>query len=229
MRKATARAAAPPASGHLRSPDPEPSVNSHVVRAEGAAVLVPLKAFRQAKLRLAEELSPDARSALVRRLAARVIESASPMGVWVVCDDEEVAAWAERQGAEVIWRPGRGLNGAVSSGFLHLGGLGYEEVIVSHGDLPRAAGFGHLAGFDGVTAVGDRSENGTNVLCLPSYAREFQFSYGPASFSKHCAEARRLGLNLKVVRDPDLAWDVDTCADLAELRKLGLELGFDQD
>ena len=186
-------------------------------------MLVPLKAFGQAKLRLARELSPDARNRLVRRLAAGVIKSASPLAVWVVCEDDEVAAWAESQGAEVICRPERGLNSAVASGFSHLSSLGWEEVIVSHGDLPLAAGFEHLAGFDGVTAVGDRTEDGTNVLCVPSQAKDFQFSYGAASFARHCAEARRLGLKLKKVRDPNLAWDVDTPEDLAELRRLGLD------
>ena len=40
-------------------------------------------------------------------------------------------------------------------------------------------------------------------------AAGFQFSYGPGSFRRHGAEARRLGLSLRVVREPTLGWDVD--------------------
>ena len=43
------------------------------------------------------------------------------------------------------------------------------------------------------------------------------FAYGPGSFRRHAAEARRLGLGLRVVRDRDLAFDVDLPDDLVEL------------
>ena len=42
----------------------------------------------------------------------------------------------------------------------------------------------------------------------------FVFSYGPGSFRRHAAEARRLGLGFRVVRDASLAFDVDVPADL---------------
>jgi len=45
----------------------------------------------------------------------------------------------------------------------------------------------------------------------------FRFAYGPGSFRRHAAEARRLGLGLRVVRDPDLAFDIDVPEDLAAL------------
>jgi 2-phospho-L-lactate guanylyltransferase len=61
--------------------------------------------------------------------------------------------------------------------------------------------------------VPDRHDGGTNVACVPS-AIGFQFAYGPGSFLRHCAEARRLGCELRVVRDAALGWDVDVPADL---------------
>ena len=42
----------------------------------------------------------------------------------------------------------------------------------------------------------------------------FRFSYGPGSFERHVAEARRLGLPIRVVDDPTLAIDIDEPADL---------------
>ena len=79
------------------------------------AVLVPVKAFGEAKRRLSSALDPAARAALARRMAANVVAAAAPFAVAVVCDDEDVAAWAHEHGALVLHEPGRGLNGAVES------------------------------------------------------------------------------------------------------------------
>ncbi len=181
-----------------------------------AAVLVPVKAFHQAKLRLGTVLSPSERRDLARRMATHVVKVAAPLPVTVVCDDPDVARWAESVGAEVVWCPGTGLNGAVTRGVEVLGARGVHEVVVAHGDLPGAGGFTHLTGDGGVTAVPDRRADGTNVLCVPSGAG-FGFSYGAGSFRRHCAEARRLRLRLRVRHDADLTWDVDVPEDLLRL------------
>ena len=89
-------------------------------------------------------------------------------------------------------------------------------MVVAHADLPRPAGLAALAAGDGVTLVPDRDDDGTNVLVVPA-AGGFRFAYGPGSFAAHLAEAERLGLAATVVRDDDLAWDVDTAEDLAGL------------
>jgi 2-phospho-L-lactate guanylyltransferase (CobY/MobA/RfbA family) len=45
----------------------------------------------------------------------------------------------------------------------------------------------------------------------------FRFAYGPGSFRSHRAEAVRLGLPVRVLRIPALAYDVDWPADVDEL------------
>jgi 2-phospho-L-lactate guanylyltransferase len=55
------------------------------------------------------------------------------------------------------------------------------------------------------------------VLSVP-VGVPFRFAYGPGSFRRHVAEAERLGLHVRVVRDPDLAFDVDVPDDLEQLR-----------
>jgi 2-phospho-L-lactate guanylyltransferase len=177
------------------------------------AVLVPVKAFGEAKLRLAPALDRAARAELARSMATTVVRVAAPLGVWVVCDDDEVAAWARLEGAEVVWRPGLGLNGAVSDGVELLAASGHEQVIVAHADLPYAVDLAWVADTDGVTLVPDRRDDGTNVLCVPTGVG-FRFAYGPGSFERHRAEAERLGLDVRVVREPHLGWDVDLPADL---------------
>ena len=113
----------------------------------------------------------------------------------------------------MLLEPGRGLNGAVEAGVRRLAASGASEVVVAHADLPHAHGIGRLAGFDGVTLVPDRRDDGTNVVCIPAEAR-FRFHYGPGSFTRHRAEAHRLGFSCRVIRDPELTWDVDVPSDI---------------
>jgi 2-phospho-L-lactate guanylyltransferase len=179
------------------------------------AVLLPVKSFGEAKLRLAPALDPAHRAALARAMATHVVRSAAPLPTAVVCDDAEVAAWARELGALVVWEPERGLNRAVEAGVARLAAGGASRVVVAHADLPQAEA-GRLewvARFAGVTLVPDHRDNGTNVICVPGHAG-FTFSYGPGSFSRHGAEAHRLGLPLRVVREPSLSHDVDLPADL---------------
>jgi 2-phospho-L-lactate/phosphoenolpyruvate guanylyltransferase len=176
-------------------------------------VLVPVKAFGRAKLRLAEVLDAPARARLAREMADRVLTAAGGLPVAVVCDDDEVAAWAQHRGARVLWRPGHGLNGAVNDGVATVGAEGEERVLVVHADLPLATGFDDLLVDDGVLLVPDRHEDGTNVASVPTGAG-FRFAYGPGSFARHRAEAERLGLAVEVRRPPRLTWDVDVPADL---------------
>ena len=179
-----------------------------------AAVLVPVKSFAEAKVRLAPALDPTQRADLARRLGDIVLAAAHPLPVAVVCDDPGVAAWAEGRGARVIWTPQRGLNPAVSDGVTALTEVGFDRVIVAHADLPLAIGFAHLleAGPD-IVLVPDRPHDGTNVLVVPAGVG-FHFRYGPGSFALHQAEARRLGLGAVVVNDERLAWDLDNPPDL---------------
>jgi len=181
--------------------------------ARSTAVLLPVKAFRAAKGRLAGALDDVSRAALAREMATKVVRAAGALPVSIVCDDDEVSAWAVTLGAEVIWRPGRGLNAAVTDGVDELGSVGFAQVIVAHADLPHALDLTWVADFDGVTLVPDRRDDGTNVVCLPTRAG-FTFAYGPGSFARHQAEARRLDLPVRIERERRLGWDVDTPDDL---------------
>jgi 2-phospho-L-lactate guanylyltransferase len=180
------------------------------------AVLVPVKAFAEAKRRLAPALAPAERTALARRMADHVLTTAPPLPVAVVCDDEEVAAWARDRHALVVWAADQGLNGAVEIGIAALARLGVERAIVAHADLPFAGPLEWVAGFGGITLVPDARDDGTNVACIPTTSG-FRFGYGPGSFDRHRAEAHRLGLALRIVREPALGRDIDVPSDLAAL------------
>ncbi len=179
-----------------------------------AAVVVPVKAFTSAKVRLAGALDPLERADLARRMGQVVLAAANPLPAVVVCDDDEVRAWAQRAGARVVWCPGRGLNGAVADGVAALRADGVAMAVVAHADLPLATRLDWVAEFPGVTLVPDRRLDGTNVLAVPTEAG-FRFAYGAGSFARHRAEAQARDLPARIVRDDRLAWDVDLPADLA--------------
>ncbi len=178
------------------------------------AVIVPVKSFRAAKLRLSAVLDTHAREALARELASRVIRAAAPLPVLVVCDDDEVAKWAVEHGARVAWTPGLGLSAAVMAGVGQLAAEGTDLAIVAHADLPLAAGLATLGRADTVTLVPDRRRDGTNVAVVPTGAG-FCFAYGAGSFERHRLEAARLGLPCELVYDRRLAIDIDLPEDLA--------------
>jgi 2-phospho-L-lactate guanylyltransferase len=187
-----------------------------------AAVLVPIKSFRAAKGRLSGELGPAARADLSRMMASRVLAAGRPFPTFVVCDDDEVAAWAGRHDAEVLWTPGLGLNGAIDHAIDVVTGKGAEHVVVAHSDLPLATTFEHLVLAGTVTLVPDHRLDGTNVQSRPT-ALPLAADYGASSFRHHLAAALDLGHRVRVVTDPLLARDVDTVDDL---RHLELALGF---
>ena len=210
----TARGDRYPARMH--EADVPPSAPNGSEHRTQTVVLIPVKSFRTAKQRLAPALDEQARAALARRMADAVADAAGPLPLAVVCDDDEVREWAMTRQALVLPDNGQGLSVAVQNGVAALALHGFESVIVAHGDLPHARSLAWVAAFDGITLVPDRHRDGTNVIALPASCG-FCFAYGIGSFSRHIAEAKRLGLNTRVIDDADLSVDVDTPADLFTL------------
>jgi 2-phospho-L-lactate/phosphoenolpyruvate guanylyltransferase len=177
-------------------------------------VLIPIRSFDDTKSRLAEVLDVDERRLLSMWMAARVIRAAGDLPSRVVTDDENVAEWARRQGTEVLTVDVQGLNPAVTAAASRAADLGFERVIIAHADLPAAVDLS-VVDTPGVGIAPDRERDGSNVIGLPT-GTGFEFAYGPGSFARHCAEARRLDLELNIVEDDTLAWDVDEPADLPD-------------
>lgn len=190
------------------------------------AVVIPVKAFHQAKERLSDLLTPAERIVLAKYCADRVINAAHNFDVFVVCDDEDVAKWARDHDAKVVWQPEIGLNAAVRQGVKFVGTLGKQIAIVSHSDLPLATNFEHLITdqstetlLSSITLVPDRHEDGTNVMIVPTKF-DFEFCYGKNSFAAHQKMAKLCGLSVRIISDPSLAVDIDTADDLAVAQQL---------
>ena len=202
-------------------------VDSHKSFTQSAsltAVVIPIKAFEQAKDRLSSVLSAEQRILLARSTALGVLESVRGASVFVVCDNPEVSQWATSHGASVVSQSGAGLNAAVKEGIS--AAHEYERVMIVHSDLPLPSRLRELLGSsvanNTVTIVPDRHRDGTNVLIIPSGVG-FTCHYGAKSFEAHKAEATKLGLPLHIVEDDELALDIDTPDDLAALPTQWLE------
>jgi 2-phospho-L-lactate/phosphoenolpyruvate guanylyltransferase len=181
-------------------------------------VVIPIRSFTDAKARLADHLDAEARAAVMRSMAERVLAAAAPMPVLVVTSAPEVREWARPLGADVIDDPGS-LNGAAAAGVAHLARLGFDRAVIAHADLPHARSLSAFVrdGARPIVALAPcHRDDGTNVLAVPT-AVPFDFAYGEGSFRRHLGEARHRHLGTRVVRDPDLALDVDELADLALL------------
>lgn len=188
------------------------------------AVLVPVKRFSAAKGRLVGTLDDDTRKRFARWMATGVIRAARELPTFVACDDDEVAAWAEHLGAQVIWGEGLGLNGAVDDGIEQIVKHDVDHIIVAHADLPRPDNIVSVARHGCITLVPDRRRDGTNVMAFPATS-PLQASYGGGSFGRHLAQALgwaglagaptdATAVAIEVRADPDLSLDLDTPSDL---------------
>ncbi len=182
-----------------------------------AGVVIPIRGFSSGKARLAEVLGERERNELATSMANAVVDAAGALPVTIVSSSPEVQAWARTRGLALVDDPGTGLDAAVTAGRDSLRDQGYTRVIVAHADLPRARA-GALERFAGVgasvvTIVPSHRDDGSPVLGIPSGV-DFGFAYGVGSAGRHAALARALGLDVEVVPDSDLGFDVDLPEDL---------------
>jgi len=185
-----------------------------------AAVVVPLRSFALGKARLADALDDDARRALSRTMAERVVAAAGARPVVIVSSAPEVVAWADTIGVAHVDDPGS-LDRAAAAGRAWARGQRFPRVVVMHADLPLATTLDGVAD-DGdapvAVIVPDHRDDGNPVLAIPADA-DFGFAYGPGSSARHAEEARRCGLEVRIVRDRGLAFDVDDPSDLDALAR----------
>lgn len=180
-------------------------------------VVVPIRSFAGGKSRLAAVLDDGRRERLLRTMADRVVAAAQPWPVVIVSSAPEVADWAAGIGLHCLADPGT-LDTAAEEGLSYHRHRGAARVAVVHADLPRIETLAPVAepGDRVAVVVPCHRDDGTPVLSVPTGA-PFRFRYGPGSFVRHVAEARRLDLQVRIVRDPALRHDVDEPADLEGL------------
>jgi len=151
-------------------------------------------------------------------MAERVVDAAGARPIVVVTSAPDVVAWCDDRSITTIDDPGT-LDAAADAGRAWARAAELARVVIVHADLPFASTLDGVAGDDDkpiAVVVPDHRNDGTPVLALPA-AAPFNFSYGPGSAARHIAEAERCGLEVRVVRDESLAFDVDVEADIRAL------------
>jgi 2-phospho-L-lactate/phosphoenolpyruvate guanylyltransferase len=188
--------------------------------------IIPVKSLQHTKSRLTAVLSPEQRATLTRQLLWQTVWSLQQVAaveqVVIVSRDETVAREATAHHARIVAEEeGDGLNEAVSFGKMVASNHGGRNVLVLPSDLP----FMTVADVETLLAVGetavspppliicsDQHNKGTNALFLPAMLN-FQFQYGPHSYEKHLAEAKRHQLHMHTISIPGLQFDIDTESD----------------
>jgi 2-phospho-L-lactate/phosphoenolpyruvate guanylyltransferase len=189
----------------------------------GACALIAIKERTRCKSRLSEALTPGARLELVRSMLSAVLSAAAGAQtlrqVLVVSPERDTVP----TDIPVLADTGESLNDALTQAHHMLLEFGCREVVILPADLPtiRAADIDGLvrAGRSGGFAIApDAADVGTNALCL-SGTQPFQFRFGADSKRLHLEEAVRLGLRPQVVGLPGLQFDIDSPADLTQLKE----------
>lgn len=190
--------------------------------------VLPIKRFDRAKQRLDPPLSPAVRRELAGAMVADVLAALAGVGgldaIVAVTGEPVAAELARAAGAETIdERREDGQSAAAVAGIARACERGAHNVLLVPGDCPALDGAeleALLAGAapgPSVAIVPDRHGTGTNALLLAP-PNAIVPAFGPGSFDRHVAAARKAGASAHVERLPSLALDVDTAGDLAALR-----------
>lgn len=194
--------------------------------------VVPIRSFRQGKLRLASILSDTERGNLLRESGDHVVRAALDSRavdtVLVVSPDAEVRDWATVYGPRVqslVQHPGNpGLNEALDLARTWALERDVDRIVSLFSDLPLldSRDVRRIVSRRQTIVLGpDRRHEGTNCLSLDLRGRgsTFQFSFGAGSLQKHLTEAARLGLDVSIVKLPGVEFDVDLPADWHEYQQ----------
>jgi len=186
---------------------------------DGAHILIPLKQLDDAKSRLADVLRPEERSALMLELLEGVLAAAEEADVGPI-----TIVSAEPGVPEGLTRfDDRGLawNDALAAAMREV--VAEPVAAVVSADLPRVTAEDIQALIaatpDRGMAIARALDGGTNAVAMrpPGVVRTH---FGdPRSAAVHAQTTAAAGLAARIVDIPGLAFDVDTPADLAELRE----------
>lgn len=200
-----------------------------IERGADVALIVAVKRLTAAKTRLAPVLSAATREKVVLAMLVDTLTAAAGVpalgSITVVTPDEAAAAAAVALGAGVLADPTPEghpdpLNSAIVAAERSVAGT-FSNTVVLQGDLPAlrarelaeaiAAARTHRRGF-----VADRLATGTAALC--AFGTPLDPRFGPDSSARH----RHSGAIELTGAWPGLRCDVDTPADLAAARRLGV-------
>jgi 2-phospho-L-lactate/phosphoenolpyruvate guanylyltransferase len=182
-------------------------------------VLIPCKNLDQGKSRLKNLLDDRSRRALCEFFLYRTLALATSVTqvnrVKVVTADPRVVSIGRDYGVSAILDCGTDLNSALAGARAALVREAFEErnILVLPIDLPYASQASMtkvMSTRADMVIAPDWAGKGTNLLLLECQAfRNFDFAYGENSCKAHCDIANNAGLMVRIIKDEQLAFDVD--------------------
>lgn len=190
--------------------------------------IVPVKPLRRGKSRLSKILSEEERYKLNNQLFIHTIDVLKQVegisDILVVSRDSDVLTESRDLEVRTVTENGAPeLNNALRRASLFSMALSTEGVLIVPADLPLlqaddVRGFlnARLPAPSAVISP-DRRREGTNMLLIDP-ADLITFSFGGASFDRHCALVKEKGANLMVYENERIALDLDVPEDYAILK-----------
>ena len=190
--------------------------------------IVPVKPLRRGKSRLSEILSEEERYQLNKHLFIHTIKVLKQVeaisDILVVSRDSDVLTESRDLKVRTVTENGAPeLNNALRRASLFSMALSTEGVLIVPADLPllRAEDVNDFlhARTPSPSAVisPDRRREGTNMLLIDP-ADLITFSFGGASFERHCALVKEEGADLVIYENERIALDLDVPEDYAILK-----------
>jgi 2-phospho-L-lactate guanylyltransferase len=190
--------------------------------------VVPMKPFGEAKRRLAEELTPEARGELARGLferTLRVLKRSRGVGrIAVISRDERVLRIARKYRAWAMYETRPGLNEALGQATRMVKANGAQVVLIVPADLPGLdekdiEKIIELGGAPpSVVIAPARRDQGTNAL-LVNPPGLISYAFGEMSFVEHQRLAEQAGARVEIYRSENVAFDLDLPEDARALRE----------
>jgi 2-phospho-L-lactate guanylyltransferase len=194
--------------------------------------LVPVKVLTVAKQRLQQYLGPQ-RGELAFAMLTDVLDalaaSKAISRIAIVTADQRVAALAQQRGLLLVKETGScNMNAAIALGLAAIRENGGRKVVIIHSDIPLLTGteLDRMAEAFQEQARGCKGEliaispsadrGGTNCLFM-DVKQPFEFSYGPDSFTLHCAGADARGAQVVTLDSLTVSMDIDEPGDVEKL------------
>ena len=181
--------------------------------------LVPVKARHACKTRLAHCLTEQERLSLVRSLLNYVLEvlqeTAGVDRIIVVSNERDELSID----VDVFHDHHHDLNLSLGAAVDYAKQQGASRILILPADLPRLQSrdvSALIAGAEqGIAIAPDQHDRGTNGLCFASVL-PLAMKFGEDSFRQHVKQAKRIGVSIKAMRRPSIAFDVDSPPDLSK-------------
>lgn len=186
--------------------------------------IVPVKPLRRGKTRLASVLTEDEREILNLSLIGHTLDILTKINgideILVISSDTAVLALAREKGARTVMEDGNpGLNTALHRATMVAQMFAVQGVLVLPSDLPLLTVtdvekiVSEAENAPVVVIAPDRRNEGTNALLIKPIGL-ISYKFGDNSFEKHCQQAKKFNLPLKIIQSETIGLDLDIPEDL---------------